>query len=228
MANAGWESDWDSNPTLLATRKHQRPGFAPYADPVSQSLPGPVSASLQGPATPLQQAMRAADIRTELEEMDRNSVSQAGSDSVDGIAGEAPQSRPSLEELLEAEMAVATSDSSTDRQIREDAALADLATHEVARACRDIVDDARTEAILNRISQKRREAAEILRLRAMGETSPGDGDYRGHQRSSPDFERDIPHDPPTRNFVTAFNARRLAYAAAMVAIMAGSAPGTTG
>ena len=245
MPDTGWENSWEQNPTLLANRDNRKSGFAPYGNPVPQSGThfGPVTS--QASASPLQQAMRAADIRTELEEMDDISTFESDDDSAAMSSQQAPLMQPSLEELLEAEMAathatntihggrVSGSPYSHQPDIPDDSALADLATHEVARACRDIVDDARTEAILNRISQKRREAAEILRLRALGASTPAvdDRDDESDEpeaanaatRAGPDYGIDIAQDPPTRNFLFAFNARRLAYATAMIAIMAGSA-----
>ncbi|MEZ5791994.1 MAG: hypothetical protein R3D34_14850 [Nitratireductor sp.] len=245
MPDTGWENSWEQNPTLLANRDNRKSGFAPYGNPVPQSGTHFGPATSQASASPLQQAMRAADIRTELEEMDDMSTFESDDDSPAMPAQEAPLMQPSLEELLEAEMAAthATNTISGGRDsgstyshqpdIRDDSALADLATHEVARACRDIVDDARTEAILNRISQKRREAAEILRLRALGASNPADDESDNESdeseaanaptRPGPEYGIDIAQDPPTRNFLFAFNARRLAYATAMIAIMAGSA-----
>ncbi|MEZ5870745.1 MAG: hypothetical protein R3D32_02645 [Nitratireductor sp.] len=230
------DADWGDSPTLLANRPYRKPGYAPYGSESASS--GRVSSVQAGASrSPLRHAMREADIRMALEDMDMPDDAADVNHQGGPASGYAPQLQPSLEEMLEAEMVASQFLSQHDatqpqgmqdrENSQDDAALADLATHEVARACRDIVDDARTEAILQRISQKRREAAEILRLRALDETqsaSPSSPiDAAEWQQEQQQIEREFLEPPHTHSFLSAFNARRLAYAAGMVAILAGTA-----
>ncbi len=86
----------------------------------------------------------------------------------------------------------------------EQDAIVGLATLHVERACRDVIDEAKSDALMRRIVKQRKEAMN------MAVTSD----------EQPDYEVELPEDEARNSFTSAFTARRLSYASAAVAILA--------
>ncbi|MFZ1813813.1 MAG: hypothetical protein WBO55_02950 [Rhizobiaceae bacterium] len=212
------ETRWASSPATGVVREKEPHNAG--SSGIKAQPPG----DMRDFANPLRKAMQAVDLRGELEELGDPLPPGSGHPHrpvSSRISSNLPwHTSPPLEEMLEAELSTSFLESSgstgNSPDNAEDTMLADLATHELARTCRDIVDDARTDQLMKQIREKRMEAEALVKHRS--ERQREEQQWQSDQQS---LEREFLEPPEARTFREAFTARRLAFAVSVAALLAG-------